>query len=182
MVGALVDHALQPRCGVCTSRALSPAVVQRPMRFAPALVNCRLRQTKCRSTYCSILTQQRFRATRLLAFRQLVCFEGFCSSSVGPMLGLALLSLVVVTWLPGLSNVYRQESRYGEPVREIAQIISATARPSDLVLIHSIPSGCLASRDMLKLRQLLAPGSDNSATVMCQNHCKPWLRAAAVFY
>ena len=28
-------------------------------------------------------------------------------------------------------------------MREIAQIISATARPSDLVLIHSIPSGVL---------------------------------------
>lgn len=68
---------------------------------------------------------------------------GIVLSSVGPRLGLALLSLVVVTWLPGLRNIYRQESRYGEPVREIAQIISGTAKPSDLVLIHSIPSGVL---------------------------------------
>jgi hypothetical protein len=54
-----------------------------------------------------------------------------------------MLCLVVVTWLPGLHNIYGQGSRYGEPVREIAQMISATARPSDLVLVHSIPSGVL---------------------------------------
>ena len=68
---------------------------------------------------------------------------GIVLSSVGPRLGVALLCLVVVAWLPGLRNIYRQESRYGEPVRKIAQIISATARPSDLVLVHSIPSGVL---------------------------------------
>jgi hypothetical protein len=68
---------------------------------------------------------------------------GIVLSSVGPRLGLALLGLVVVAWLPGLHNIYRQGSRYGEPVREIAQIISATARQPDLVLIHSIPSGVL---------------------------------------
>jgi 4-amino-4-deoxy-L-arabinose transferase-like glycosyltransferase len=68
---------------------------------------------------------------------------GIVLSSAGPRLGVALLCLVVVAWLPGLHNIYRQDSRYGEPVREIAQIISATARPSDLVLVHSIPSGVL---------------------------------------
>jgi uncharacterized membrane protein len=68
---------------------------------------------------------------------------GIVLSSVGPRLGVAMLCLVVVAWLPGLHNIYRQGSRYGEPVREIAQIVSATARPSDLVLVHSIPSGVL---------------------------------------
>jgi len=68
---------------------------------------------------------------------------GIVLSLVGPRLGLALLGLVVVAWLPGLHNIYRQKSRCGEPVREIAQIISATARQSDLVLIHSIPSGVI---------------------------------------
>src|SRR5260370_39524313 len=47
VVNALLAHALRPRSGVRTSRALSPAVVQRPMRFALALVNCRLRRTNC---------------------------------------------------------------------------------------------------------------------------------------
>jgi hypothetical protein len=68
---------------------------------------------------------------------------GIVLSAVGPRLGAVLLCLVVVAWLPGLSNMYRQKSRSGEPVREIAQTINATARPSDLVLIHSIPSGVL---------------------------------------
>jgi hypothetical protein len=68
---------------------------------------------------------------------------GIVLSSVGPRLAVALLCLVVVVWLPGLHNIYRQESRYGEPVRKIAQSISATAGPSDLVLVHSIPSGVL---------------------------------------
>ena len=68
---------------------------------------------------------------------------GIVLSSVGPRLGLALLCLVVLAWLPGLHNIYRQKSRIGEAVREIAQIISATARTSDLVLVHSIPSGVL---------------------------------------
>jgi uncharacterized membrane protein len=71
---------------------------------------------------------------------------GIVLSSLGPRLGLALLCLVVLAWLPGLHNIYRQQSRSverGEPVREIAQSISATAKASDLVLIHSIPSGVL---------------------------------------
>lgn len=68
---------------------------------------------------------------------------GIVLSSVGPRLGLAFLCLVVVAWLPALHNIYRQESRIGEPVREVAQIISATARTSDLLLVHSIPSGVL---------------------------------------
>jgi 4-amino-4-deoxy-L-arabinose transferase-like glycosyltransferase len=68
---------------------------------------------------------------------------GIVLSSVGPRLVLAFLGLIVVAWLPGLHNIYRQGSRYGEPVREIVQIISATARASDLVLVHSIPSGVL---------------------------------------
>jgi uncharacterized membrane protein len=71
---------------------------------------------------------------------------GIVLSPLRPRLGFALLCLVVLTWLPGLHNIYRQQSRSverGEPVREIAQIISATAKASDLVLIHSIPSGVL---------------------------------------
>ena len=68
---------------------------------------------------------------------------GIILSSVGPRLGFALLCLVVLVWLPGLHNIYRQKSRIGEPVREIAQMISAAATTSDLVLVHSIPSGVL---------------------------------------
>ena len=68
---------------------------------------------------------------------------GIVLSLVGPRLNVAFLCLVVIAWLPGLHNIYRQESRYGEPVRKIAQSISATAGPFDLVLVHSIPSGVL---------------------------------------
>jgi uncharacterized membrane protein len=54
-----------------------------------------------------------------------------------------LLCLIVAAWLPGLRNLYRQRARSSEPIREMAQFISAHSNSSDLILIHSIPSGVL---------------------------------------
>ncbi len=62
----------------------------------------------------------------------------------------------MVAWLPGLYNLYRQKSRIGEPVREMAQAISATANPSDLVLIHSIPSGVVGVARYVRTSAALA--------------------------
>jgi len=81
---------------------------------------------------------------------------GILLSSVGPNRGGILLCLVVVAWLPGLYNLYRQKSRIGEPVREMAQAISATANPSDLVLIHSIPSGVVGVARYVRTSAALA--------------------------
>lgn len=68
---------------------------------------------------------------------------GILLSLAGPRLGVGFLCLIVIVWVPGLNNIYRQQSRMGEPVRKIAQVINVTARASDLVLVHSIPSGVL---------------------------------------
>lgn len=62
---------------------------------------------------------------------------------VGGGLGMVLTCLIIAAWLPGLGNIYRQRARSSEPVRQMAQLISKTANPSDLVLVHSIPSGVL---------------------------------------
>ncbi|PZR72367.1 MAG: hypothetical protein DLM52_13080 [Chthoniobacterales bacterium] len=68
---------------------------------------------------------------------------GVAIASLGPRLALALVCLIVVAWAPALRNIYHQSSRSAEPVREIAQTISALTNPSELILVHSIPSGVL---------------------------------------
>ena len=52
-------------------------------------------------------------------------------------------ALLILTWLPGLRDLVRHRSRAGEPYREVAERVGAWARPGDLVLVHSIPSGVL---------------------------------------
>ena len=53
------------------------------------------------------------------------------------------LFLVAVAWLSPLTGIYRQHWRNSQPLCEIAPILQATATSSDLVLVHSIPSGVL---------------------------------------
>ena len=68
---------------------------------------------------------------------------GTILSLIGDSVGIALLCLLLLGWLPGLHNIYHQKSRSGEPMRKIARNISAIATTSDVVLIHSIPSGVI---------------------------------------
>jgi 4-amino-4-deoxy-L-arabinose transferase-like glycosyltransferase len=68
---------------------------------------------------------------------------GTILSLIGDKVAVASLLLVVIAWVPGLRNIYRQQSRSGEPMREIARGISPSANGSDVVLIHSIPSGVI---------------------------------------
>ena len=81
---------------------------------------------------------------------------GTVLSLIGNRLRIALLCLILVAWIPGLYNIYRQSSRSGEPVREIAQNISATAGPSDIVLVHSIPSGVIGVARYVQTPAVLA--------------------------
>jgi hypothetical protein len=71
------------------------------------------------------------------------CLLGGIAFSSIDRIGNVLLCLFVAAWLPDLANIYKHESRYDEPFEKVAQIISATAKASDVVLIHSIPSGVL---------------------------------------
>lgn len=54
-----------------------------------------------------------------------------------------ILVLVVAAWTPDVMGIYRTRSRNGSPIREISQRASANRAPSDLILVHSIPSGVL---------------------------------------
>jgi hypothetical protein len=55
----------------------------------------------------------------------------------------AVLTLIVAAWLPGLYAVFTSSSRSWEPYREVSARLQHWARPSDLVIVHSIPSGVL---------------------------------------
>jgi mannosyltransferase len=55
----------------------------------------------------------------------------------------AFLTLVVAAWAPGMYAVFANRSRSSEPYRQVSARLQAWARPSDLVIVHSIPSGVL---------------------------------------
>jgi hypothetical protein len=67
----------------------------------------------------------------------------FALSALPPRPALVASALLILTWVPGLRDLVRHRSRAGEPYREVAERIGAWARPDDLVLVHSIPSGVL---------------------------------------
>lgn len=52
-----------------------------------------------------------------------------------------LLGLILLGWSPSFFNVYRLKARNSEPVLQVARIVGQTAGASDLILVHSIPSG-----------------------------------------
>jgi hypothetical protein len=57
---------------------------------------------------------------------------------------LAVLLLVVFAWAPHLANIYQKHSRNWQPVREVARELGSGGSSSDLILVHSIPSGVLS--------------------------------------
>jgi hypothetical protein len=67
---------------------------------------------------------------------------GFALSLLPVRQHLLLLVLIVLTCSPGIRGVF-EHPRHWEPYLGIAQVVSADARPGDLVIVHSIPSGVL---------------------------------------
>jgi uncharacterized membrane protein len=67
---------------------------------------------------------------------------GVALAYLGARLNIAFLGLIVLAWLPSARHIYRQRSRNFEPFRELARAVS-NGSSSDLILIHSIPSGVL---------------------------------------
>jgi hypothetical protein len=55
----------------------------------------------------------------------------------------AMLVLIIVAWAPTVLGIYRSGWRGWSPLREISHAACANAGPSDLILIHSVPSGVL---------------------------------------
>jgi hypothetical protein len=74
-------------------------------------------------------------AAYLLAGMGIACFADRTAT--------ILLVLIVISWADVVVTMFRQNSRSGQPFRAIAQSITAHNTPSDLILVHSIPSGVL---------------------------------------
>lgn len=54
-----------------------------------------------------------------------------------------VLLLILLSWIVPIAKVYRLRARSREPLREVGRAISSSSSSSDLILIHSIPSGVL---------------------------------------
>ena len=78
-------------------------------------------------------------------------------TALPPRPALLATALLILTWVPGLRDLVRHRSRVGEPYREVAERVGAWARPDDLVLIHSIPSGVLGIARYLPADLPMAP-------------------------
>jgi uncharacterized membrane protein len=68
---------------------------------------------------------------------------------------LVLLS-IVVAWSPGLRRVYTDIARERSPFREVAHDLSELSSESDVILVHSIPSGVLAVARYMEKPTLIA--------------------------
>ena len=66
---------------------------------------------------------------------------GMALNRLGPPLSTIFLALVVVAWLPGIRVVFLNGSRSWDVYRQVAVRVAEWAGPSDLVIVHSIPSG-----------------------------------------
>ncbi len=74
-------------------------------------------------------------AACLLAALGLTCLQ--------PRVKNTILVLIIVAWAPNVLSIYRTRSRSGSAIREISRAATTNASPSDLILVHSIPSGVL---------------------------------------
>jgi hypothetical protein len=54
-----------------------------------------------------------------------------------------VLILIVFAWAPNVLSIYGNQSRNWQPIREVSHSVCANSSSSDLILIHSIPSGVL---------------------------------------
>ena len=54
-----------------------------------------------------------------------------------------MLALIILAWAPNVLSIHRNQSRSWSPIREISHAASLNSAPTDLILIHSIPSGVL---------------------------------------
>jgi mannosyltransferase len=64
-------------------------------------------------------------------------------SRLGPRVSAGLVALILLAWTPGIWVVVTKASRYRGAYRDAAWAAERWAGPSDLVIIHSIPSGVL---------------------------------------
>ena len=67
-----------------------------------------------------------------------------------PTVRLVFLVLIAMVWLPGSWTVVTHSMRSWEPFRQVASVLDAQVLGSDIVVVHSIPSGVLGIARYLK--------------------------------
>ncbi len=72
-----------------------------------------------------------------------VLLAALALSRLGPGARAGLVALILLAWTPGVWVVLTKASRYREAYRDAARAAGRWVGPSDLVIIHSIPSGVL---------------------------------------
>jgi hypothetical protein len=77
-------------------------------------------------------------------------------SCLGHRTRLIMLALIILAWAPNVLSIYRSQSRSWSPIREISRAACVNISPSDLILIHSIPSGVLGIARYADGRAVLA--------------------------
>ena len=55
----------------------------------------------------------------------------------------SLLLLIALVWVVPITAIYKQRYRTGDPFETMAQTVTSSSNLSDLILVHSIPSGVL---------------------------------------
>lgn len=88
-------------------------------------------------------------AAYLLAGMGIACF----SKRTMPL----VLLLIMISWSDAILKIYRQHSRGGEPFLAVAKAVAAKATPSDLIVVHSIPSGILGIARYSDGASMIAP-------------------------
>ena len=79
----------------------------------------------------------------LAALPAAMLLAGLALSQLPPAMHLAALSAILLAWLPGARANLATVPRPWEPYRVVDADLEAWARPGDLVLVHSIPSGVI---------------------------------------
>ena len=67
-----------------------------------------------------------------------------------------IVALIILAWVPGIQGVFSKPSRPGEPFPEVVNRIAAQAKPCDLVIVHSTPSGVLGIARYLNTKTPIA--------------------------
>jgi 4-amino-4-deoxy-L-arabinose transferase-like glycosyltransferase len=132
----------------------------------------------------------------------LLAATGLACLSLRPRI--IILALIVLAWTPNGLSIYHNRWRSWAPFREISHAVSVNGSTSDLILIHSIPSGVLGmaryadgpaalaswvgqlgTRRVPESLQMLAAGRTRILFVRVHDVGQPapeedWLRANAV--
>jgi Dolichyl-phosphate-mannose-protein mannosyltransferase len=80
----------------------------------------------------------------------LLLLFGLAFGRVQPAWRAILMALIIVAWFPAVRGILTSTSRGGEPFREVAAVLDHEVTESDVVVVHSIPSGVAGVARYLK--------------------------------